>query len=160
MIRVTNKSDQASHVVYVDRPVIQEVEKQVISEPQIQFVEKEVIKEVPVEVEKVVVQKEIEKVDLSIIHTVLKNHEQVLKNCIIDIQNSAKNEQLIVQELEMQRRALVAIKMQRDVDRSRRLTLIRRIKKERDLHKNKSLKLKLAIGASLILSIVSLIVKL
>ncbi len=59
-------------------------------------------------------------------------------------------------ELEMQRRALVAIKAQRDVDRSRRLLLIKRMKKEHDKHKNTDLKLKLAVGASLIISFIAL----
>lgn len=61
--------------------------------------------------------------------------------------------------LDMQSRALVALKTQRDVDRSRRLMLIKRMKKEHDAHNQIALKLKLAIGASLVLSLLVLIIK-
>ncbi len=60
-------------------------------------------------------------------------------------------------ELEMQRRALVSIKAQRDIDRSRRLMLIKRLKKETQIVKKQ---LKLTIIACILLSIISLIIKL
>lgn len=63
---------------------------------------------------------------------------------------------VVMTELEMQRRALISIKAQRDVDRSRRLMLIRRLKKE---HKRTEFKLKLAMGASVIFTIAALIVR-
>lgn len=66
---------------------------------------------------------------------------------------------LIADELEMQRRALVAIKMQRDVDRKRRLQLIQRLKRERDNNRELTFKIKLAMGASLLISILTFIIK-
>ena len=59
-------------------------------------------------------------------------------------------------ELEMQRRALVSIKSQRDIDRNRRLMLIRKFKKEQENVK----KLKIIVVISLSLSIISLFIKL
>lgn len=63
-------------------------------------------------------------------------------------------------ELEMQRRALVALKVQQNIDRRNRIRLITRLKKERDSVRNMKFKLKLAISASLILSIASFFMKL
>lgn len=63
-------------------------------------------------------------------------------------------------ELELQRRALIGLKTQRDIDRNRRLMLIRRLKRERDKAQVQEFKLKMVIGTSLLLSIISLIVKL
>ena len=155
MIRLTNKPQHQQEIVYVDRPVIQHVE---IPAPEtkapdaiVQYVDREVIKEIPVE--KVVVQKEMEQVDLSPIHNHLQRHEDHLGN-LTQFCKAAQT------ELEMQRRALVGLKTQRDIDRNRKLLLIRRLKKEKAAHKSHSLKLKLAIGACLLLSIVSLVVKL
>jgi hypothetical protein len=65
----------------------------------------------------------------------------------------------IITELEMQRRALVGIKAQRDIDRSRRLQLIKRLKKERNEQRDMNFKLKLAIGFSFFVSILTLIIK-
>lgn len=66
---------------------------------------------------------------------------------------------LIKTELEMQRRALVALKTQRDIDRRRRLSFIQRVKKERDQARKENFKLKLAAGASIVLSLLTFIVK-
>lgn len=63
-------------------------------------------------------------------------------------------------ELEMQRRALVVLKVQQNIDRRNRIRLITRLKKERDSVRNMKFKLKLAISASLILSIASFFMKL
>lgn len=63
-------------------------------------------------------------------------------------------------ELAMQSRALIAIKMQRDIDRNRRLMLLRRMKKEHMFRQRTELKLKIAITASLLLSIMSMLIKL
>lgn len=51
----------------------------------------------------------------------------------------------IITELEMQRRALVNIKAQRDIDRKRRLQLIMRLKKQRDEQKKLNFKIILGI---------------
>jgi hypothetical protein len=134
-------------------------------EPEIQYVDREVIKEVPVET--VVVQYKETQVDLSDLRDyavkqqalndelkkVINTHADTLHQ-LMNWCNAAK------EEFEMQRRALIGLKAQRDVDRKRRLTLIRRMKTEQDKAQKRELKLKLAIGASLLLSIVSLIVKL
>jgi uncharacterized protein with von Willebrand factor type A (vWA) domain len=149
---MTNKTDQATQVVYVDRPVVHHVETSIASEPQVIFQDREVIKEVPVEVEKVIIQKEVEKVDLSEVHAHLAHHH----NHLLELQ---KHAQLAADELEMQRRALVGLKAQRDIDRSRRLMFIKRVKKERDTAKKLNLKLKLAIGVSLLMSLVSLLMR-
>lgn len=154
MIRISNRTHSehslaGPQVHYVDRIV----EVQTQADPIIQTIENRV--EVPVdriiEVEKLV--KVPVDVDLSIINTHISNHEEYLQS----LSNQLK---LVAGELEMQRRALVAIKTQRDIDRNRRLMLMNRIKKEHKAHKKSVLKFKLAIGASLLLSIVSLIVKL
>lgn len=158
MKRISNRdhahsSAQAPMHVYVDREVEVVVEAPAPA-PQIVYVEKQVeVEAQPVQVERVIIEKQIEQVDLSGIHADISKHEEALKYA--HLVNSR-----IAGELEMQRRAIVAIKAQRDIDRSRRLMLIRRLKKAKAAQKRHDLKLKLAIGASLILSIVSLIVKL
>lgn len=163
MIRMTNKKDQAQQVIYVDRPSVEHIEvtktEYITSEPEIHtvYVDREVIKEVPVQVDKLIIQKELEVVDLTDIQTHLSKHDD---NFIEVIDRIEKVASAIQPELEMQRRALVAIKQQRDIDRNRRLMLIRRIKKERDAHKKNEFKFKLAIAASFLLSLASLIVKL
>lgn len=165
MIRVSNRQHSNStglqagpQVQYVDRVVEVPVHTHSQSEPEIQVVEKEV--HVPVVTERVIekiIHMEAPPVDLSGIHAHISRHEEHLRAL------DAHNQRWIggiSSELEMQRRALVGIKTQRDIDRSRRLMLIRRMKKERAQAQKNELRLKLAIGASLLLSIVSLIVKL
>lgn len=66
---------------------------------------------------------------------------------------------LIKTELELQRRALIALKTQRDIDRNRRLMFMNRVKKERDRARKENFKLKLATGASIVLSLLTFIVK-
>ncbi len=95
-------------------------------------------------------QEQAPEVDLSPVHEHLNNHDQMLNQV-------AQYVGKIMTELEMQRRALVALKQQRDVDRSRRLMLIQRMKKEQKLHQKTKLQMKVAIGAALLISIVSLI---
>jgi hypothetical protein len=156
---MTNKSDKSTPIVYVDRDVAVNHTEYVASEPKIQtiYVDREVVKEMPVEVEKIIIQKEAEAVDLSGIQDRLIKHGDVISSLAEQLDSVMKATQ---GELEMQRRALIAIKSQRDIDRSRRLMLLKRIKKEQQAHKKMEFKLKLAIGASVILSIASLVVKL
>lgn len=157
MERITNrpmngKSEPIVQIQYVEVPAPQ------VSRPPdaiIQYVDREVIREIPVE--RIVIQQDTKEADLSPVHKKLKQHEEVA-----DSRHAENNHKfnLVANELNMQSRALVGLKAQRDIDRSRRLMLIKRMKKERDAAQKNELKLKLAIGASLLLSIVSLIVKL
>jgi hypothetical protein len=162
MQRISNRSHDekqraSTQVQYVDRIVEVPVASQP-ADPIIQRIETRV--EVPVdrivEVEKVI-HVESAKVDLEPIHT--KLHELEAR---IRVTAQSKNQfiEQVIAELNMQRGALIALKTQRDIDRNRRLMLMKRIKKEHNAHKKTALFLKLAIGASLILSIVSLFVKL
>lgn len=121
---------------------------------QIEYIEKEIVKEVPVET--IIVQRETEAVDMKPIYDKLFDIEsQLMVNAHINKEFREK----AATELEMQRRALVGLKAQRDIDRNRRLMLINRIKKEQKARKATDLKLKLAIIASLMISIISLVVK-
>lgn len=70
------------------------------------------------------------------------------------------NPEQVLTELEMQRRALVALKTQRDIDRKRRLQFIQRVQKQNVTLKNTNKRLMYAVGASLVLSVLSLIIKL
>ena len=158
MIRLTNKTEHATNVVYVDRIV----EVPVHSEPIIEHTVTHSEHRVEVPVDRIVeVERRVEvqapPVDLQPLISKL----QELDGMIRMVANN-KNEFIkhASNELGMQSRALIAIKAQRDIDRSRRLMLIRRMRKEQNTHKKTELKLKLAIGASLLLSIASLIVKL
>ena|ERR1019366_9384406 len=157
MIRLTNKSSVVQpQIQYVDRPV-----EKVVSKSEIQYVDREVIKEVQVEgPERVVTPDQIiiqEKVDLAPIQAVIEeiksviNHNTSVHNGYLD--NLKTNS-------DMQSRALIALKQQRDIDRSRRLMLIKRLRRAQNAHKKLQLKLKLAIGTSIILSIISLFIKL
>lgn len=58
----------------------------------------------------------------------------------------------IYDELEMQRRALVGLKTQRGIDRSRRLMLLKRIKKEKAEHERKlrQIRIEMFLGFALI----------
>lgn len=147
-----NQVHVAPKVHYIEREV------SVLSEPQIIETQVEKLVEVPVdrivEIEKLV---EVPvKVDLSGIHAHISKHEQYLMALQAQID---RNYGSIFSELEMQRRALVAIKAQRDVDRKRRLQLIMRLKKQRDEQKVWNLRCKLVMGTSLLLSILSLLIK-
>lgn len=159
MIRVSNRQhDEHSiagpQVQFVDRLV--EVPVEVASAPEIVYVDREVIKEVHMEApsEQIILKQEV---DLAPIHGDIEEIRAVVNH------NTAHYDQfldILRTNVDMQSRALVALKVQRDIDRSRRLMLMKRIKKEHNAHKKTALKLKLAIGASLLISIVSLIVKL
>ncbi len=61
--------------------------------------------------------------------------------------------------LDMQSRALVGLKMQRDVDRKRRLQVIKRMKKHQAEYKKSKFQVKCAMGAMLLFSILTLILK-
>lgn len=52
-------------------------------------------------------------------------------------------------ELEMQRRVLVGLKIQRNIDRRNRLRLLKRLNKEKQKNKQNLLILKMAIGCTL-----------
>lgn len=151
----SEKSHAAPQVQHVERIV----EVQVASEPEIQYVDREVIKEVHVEQEarqpdQIIVQ---EQVDLTPVTAAIEEIKMVMNHNTKHHNDYLDNLRV---NSDMQSRALVALKMQRDVDRKRRLTLIKRMRKEQNAQKRYELKLKLAIGASLLLSIASLIVKL
>ncbi len=100
------------------------------------------------------------KVNLEPVHNKLKKQEEVLNSHQDEIEAGMRAARFVGNELEMQRRALVAIKHQRDIDRSRRLMLIQRMKKEQKAHKQSQKKMQLAVGASLLLSVISLLIKL
>lgn len=161
MIQVSNKQHlsfnnqitSAPSVQYIDRIVEVLVEAPSV-EPVVQILEVPIDR--IVEVERIV-HVEAPQIDLNPLHVRLDKHESALIELHSIYQNLIRN---LYPELEMQRRALVAIKTQRDIDRNRRLILLKRIKKEQNAHRKTELKLKLAIAASLTLSIVSLIVKL
>lgn len=153
------KTEAVTQYVYIEK----EVEKQ--SEPEIQYVDREVIKEIPIE--KVVIEYRDTEVDLSELKAYAQKQQELNEEFKAVINRHADGIHQVMNwcngakdELEMQRRALIGLKAQRDVDRKRRLTLIRRIKDERTKAQKHELKLKLAVGVSLLLSIVSLIVKL
>lgn len=63
----------------------------------------------------------------------------------------------VVAELEMQRRALVSLKAQRDLDRHRRLQLIKRLKKYKKQQDQFNLHLKCIVSLSVLVSILLLL---
>jgi hypothetical protein len=159
MIRVSNRQHETNSIAgqqiqYVDRIVEVPIEVPMVSKPEIIYVDREIIKEVIIPGETVMVPQEI---DLSPIQAQIDEIKMVINH---NVKNTDSHLNNIHTNLDMQSRALIALKMQRDVDRNRRLMLIKRIRKEQKAHKKTELKLKLAIGASLIISIASLIVKL
>jgi hypothetical protein len=158
MIRVSNRNHSEKQIVvpqiqYVDRPIERIVETKA-PDAIIQYVDRVVVQEVQVPGDTIVMEKEV---DLKPLHDKHAELEAKLLH-VGDVHNRLV--QVVSNELENQRKALVALKKQRDIDRKRRLQLLKRLKKHRDEHKKSNLKLKLAIGASLLLSIVSLIAKL
>lgn len=117
--------------------------------PQVQYVER--IIEVPVDVpidESSIKEWAEHRLDALNVDIMLVHHDHK--------EYTTQRFESIKTELEMQRRAFIAIKTQRDIDRDRRLMLIKRMKKEHDLHKQTALKLKLAVGASLIISAIAI----
>lgn len=122
---------------------------------EVQYVDRDVTKEITSE--PIILKQEV---DLSQVNEKLANHAEHLakqNQHILAVQaHTDRWYASICQELEMQRRALVGLKAQRDIDRSRRLMLLKRVKKEQNAHKKTELKLKLAMGASLILSILAI----
>lgn len=65
----------------------------------------------------------------------------------------------IISELEFQRRVIVGLKEQRDIDRKRRLQFIRRLKKEKQQQDLQIVKIKLIASASLFISLLLFIIK-
>lgn len=135
-MRITNRQPD-SHIQYIDRQVEKEVIKEVASEP-------------------IILKQEV---DLSEIHEKFENHAEHISKQKQHIDALQEWFYRVSGELEMQRRALVGLKAQRDIDRSRRLMFIRRVKKEQKARQAAELKLKLALAASLTISIISLLVK-
>ena len=135
------------------KPVVQYKYVEIPSQPQVIEVEKEVIKEVEAPVQTVIVEKDV---DLSPLHA---KDKQLQSNIQALADHINKTVPPVYNELEMQRRVLVGLKMQRAIDRSRRLTFIKRVKRQDKEQKKQIKNLKLALCASLFLSIVSLIVR-
>lgn len=111
-----------------------------------------------VEVEKIKhVQAQPEKTDLTPVYAHVSKHEEYLRALSERIDRMAP----IYAELEMQRQALVALKTQRDIDRSRRLMFMRRVKKQHDKLRQENWQLKLmclsTAGAGLLLTLFCLI---
>ena len=153
MQRLSNRN-----ISETQEPVVQYKYVEVASEPIIQTIEIPV--ERVIEIEKLV-QMEADQIDLE---PIKRDLNEIKKHILLESHKNVKDHTTVTTELEMQRRALVAIKTQRDIDRNRRLMLIRRMKKEKTAmlaaQKKDILILKLAMGASLLIAIVSLIVKL
>lgn len=148
MIRLSNKPEHQTKIQYVDRDIVRQVHAKA-PDAIIQYIDREI----PVIIEK--------KVEVPVIHMVESSVSlETLEKMDKQITNQEKISRSIAAELEMQRRALVAIKAQRDIDRSRRLMLIKRMKKEHDEHKKIAKHLRWTIAASLALSILVLIIKL
>ena len=167
-MRITNNPETGSTVTkiqYVDRVVTTPA-----PEPIIQYVTHTITQEVQVDriVEKLVVTSSPD------FTSNINNHEVRL----IDLEEKTKSnlsvsrQQYEVQkslqsdlnkmgnELEMQRRDLIGLKQQRDIDRSRRLMLIKRMKKEHEEQKATDRKLKIAIAVAALLPLLLLIIKL
>lgn len=159
MQRITNRNlsehqDPIVRYEYIEVPIVE-------TKTEVQYVDREVIKEVPisVEVERII----SPEVDLAPIHANIKELQSILiqhSNKVADkLTEHSQNLELAKNELEMQRRAFVAIKAQRDIDRKRRLQFIKRVKKEQTKMKQSHLKAKWALGACLLLSILALVIK-
>jgi len=149
MIQLSNKNSHATKIEYVDRIVEVPVETIVhakTADTIIQYVDRETIKEILVPGDTIVM--EAQKIDLDPLHAKDQELEHKIQK-LGEIHNNLANS--VINELEMQRRALVSLKMQRDVDRKRRLQLINKLRKFRDDHKTSDWKYKAGIGISLLL---------
>ncbi len=91
--------------------------------------------------------------DLEPIHKQIEEIKMVINH---NTDHHNKLHEHALTNLDMTGRALVALKMQRDVDRKRRLQFIKRTKKHLDKQKKQNLQLKLAVVACLLLTIISL----
>lgn len=162
MIRISNRNYDSQSIAgpqiqYVERIVEVPVEHIVVAKAPdaiIQYIDREIIREIPVAGETIVMS---QPVDLK----VFEEKQEALDSRVQGL--SLHYHQWFGQigaELEMQRRALVAIKMQRDVDRSRRLMLIKRMKKESKDHQKQVSFLKFSVGLSLLVAVLTLIIKL
>lgn len=142
MIKVTNHPEDHQDIQ------VKVVEKIV---PQIQYVteyvDREVVKEVEVKSppETVYIEKEP---DLTQYADRFQQYEDVLKTHHSELQLNFKKFQMVAEELEMQRQALVALRIQRNIDRKNKLRLISRLKKER---KKFNFKFKLMFGFNILL---------
>jgi hypothetical protein len=90
----------------------------------------------------------------------LTDKHDELEHKAIKLENKHKLYQHETREqLEAHSRVLVHLRDRRNLDRKRRLQLIQRLKRHAAEQKLTTLKLKLAVGASLLLSLLSLLVK-
>lgn len=174
MIRVSNKQHPEKEMAkpqvhYVDRVVEVEVP-----------VEQQVIQYIDRPVETVVVEKDANLIDVkewcqqrieeqNVAHALLlqdhkdRNNEKTneLENKInIIVQRFNEVMTHVGSELEMQRRAFIAVKIQRDVDRKRRLMFIKRVRKEQKKLEKQQFILKCALCASCLLTVISFFIKL
>ena len=156
------KSHAGPQIQHVDRVI--EIPVEVKGEVEVQYVDREVVKEIPVE--KVVIQHQNHEAELNQLKEYAQKQQAFNEEAKLIVNRHADGIHQLMQwcnnakeELEMQRRALVGLKAQRDVDRKRRLSFIKRVKKENDKQRNREFKLKLAVAASLLLTIISLILK-
>jgi Inner membrane complex protein len=153
MVKLSNKPDTASSVQYVDRVVHAPA-------PAPQVVEKTVYVNVPEVVEKIVEVPTVVEVQTPVNLEPLYANDNILKNKLVELGDYTNAQfKTVATELEMQRRALVSLKAQRDVDRTRRLQFIMRTKKQHAELKKTAKRLKIAIGACLLLSLMSFFIK-
>ncbi len=154
---VKHRTSHSVQVQYVDRVVEVPVDRIVETRVEVPMSSQvEVPVDRIVEVEKIV-HVLAEPVDLQPLHEKCQD----LQIQLLSLADSTSDHLAVIKsELEMQRQALVALRTQRDIDRSRRLQLLRRLGQARDQHKAQLFKVKLAIAAGILLSIVSLVVKL
>lgn len=163
MQRISNRhstpsSEPVIQIRYVEVPTEVVVQAPAV-EPEIRYMDREVIKEVHVSSPQTVIHQEA---DVAHVHELVEKRMEQQKHAInvrlAELQgHQHKVFETVKTTIDMQSRALVALKAQRDIDRSRRLMLIRRLKKQRDEVHKLNLKFKLVIGMSLILTILSFI---
>lgn len=117
-MRISNFPEHKSEVQVIERVVTK-------VQPVIEYVDRVVMHEVKSAPETIVVQKEVDLKPLTD-----KIHELEARLRVIA---QSKNDfiQQASAELEMQRRALVALKMQQVIDRRNRLRLLKRLNKEK-----------------------------
>lgn len=145
----SQKSESVVQYVFVEKPAVEIIVPS--SQPQIIYQDREVQVEKIVEVSadaapiKEWSQKRLD--EQNIAHALLlKDHKE----------HNDRRFELIKNELEMQRQAIVGLISQREIDRSRRLMLIKRMKKGQAESQKSNFKLRLAVGVSLLLTVLLL----
>jgi hypothetical protein len=159
---VSERSHSAPQVQHIDRVV--EVPVHTTS---IEFRDKEVFVDriVEVPVEKIVEVEKLTEVSSKVDESYIQLRINELNTDIMLVHHDHKEWtdqrfDSVKTALDMQSRALVALKAQRDIDRDRRLMLIKRIKKEKTEQKVINKKLKIAIAVSIVLPLLLLFIKL